>query len=98
MTRGARPGPRGRGRLRRGRRGRHSPGPVRYIDPAKVEQAIESSIRDSRDLEADVVCPAGVEQREGMRFACLATLRDGTTNTFTVDQTDDDGNVTYEGR
>ncbi len=73
-------------------------GPVRYIDPAKVELAIETSIRDSRDLEADVACPAGVEQREGLSFACLATLRDGTANTFTVDQTDDKGNVTYEGR
>lgn len=73
-------------------------GAVRYIDADRVETAIEESILASRDLDATVVCPTGVEQRKGLRFACLATLRDGTTNTFTVDQTDDDGNVTYEGR
>lgn len=79
-----------------------SDGPSKPADPvildtAQVERSIEESIATQRDLDATVICPTGVEQKKGLRFACLATYQGGQ-NTFTVDQADDEGNVTYEGQ
>jgi hypothetical protein len=66
------------------------------LDTSKVAQAIRDSIRSERQLKARVVCPSQVPQQKGYRFACLAVLKHGTT-TFSVDQTDDQGHVTYVG-
>ncbi|MEA2168306.1 MAG: hypothetical protein QOF76_1606 [Solirubrobacteraceae bacterium] len=73
-------------------------GPGRVLDPSRVERAITESIKAKRDLDATVVCPAGIPQRKGYAFACLAVLDGGGKNTFTVTETDDAGHVTYVGR
>jgi hypothetical protein len=72
------------------------PTATHVLDTSKVAQAIQDSIRAERKLRARVVCPTGVPQQKGLRFACLAVLEHGTT-TFTVDQSDDQGHVTYVG-
>ena len=64
------------------------------LDTRRVERAIERSIADERDVEADVVCPASVEQSRGHTFRCVATSGAGRT-TFVVHQVDGRGNVTY---
>lgn len=71
--------------------------PAKVLDTAKVERSITDSIKAQRNLNAQVVCPTGIAQEKGLSFACLATYKGGTT-TFTVEQTDDAGNVTYEGQ
>jgi hypothetical protein len=72
-------------------------GKATILNTAKVSRAIEASIAKQRNLKARVVCPTGVAQQKGLKFACLASYKGGQT-TFTVDQTDDKGNVTYEGQ
>jgi hypothetical protein len=67
------------------------------LNTAKVARAIAASIAKQRGIKAKVVCPSGVLQQKGLKFACLATYKGGST-TFTVDQTDDKGNVKYVGR
>lgn len=64
------------------------------LDTKRVERAIEQSILAERRVTADVDCPAGVQQRRGLTFRCVATTKAGTT-TFVVRQQDDKGNVTY---
>jgi Domain of unknown function (DUF4333) len=70
---------------------------VVILDTKRVERAIEQSIREQRDVRADVDCPSGVHQGKGLTFNCTAKTKDGTT-TFVVQQKDDKGNVTYEAR
>jgi Na+-transporting methylmalonyl-CoA/oxaloacetate decarboxylase gamma subunit len=67
------------------------------LNTAKVARAITVSIAKQRKIKAKVVCPSGVPQQEGLKFACLAIYKGGTT-TFTVDQTDGKGNVKYVGQ
>jgi hypothetical protein len=44
----------------------------------------------------DVSCPADVEARSGATFSCSASVEDQPI-TFTVTQTDDEGNVRIDG-
>lgn len=67
------------------------------LNTKRVEKAIEDSIRAKRDVEADVDCPSGVHQREGLTFECVATTSAGST-VFVVEQKDSNGNVTYAAR
>jgi hypothetical protein len=74
-----------------------TPASTHILDTGKVAQAIQDSIKAERKLKAKVVCPSQVPQQKGFKFACLAVLKHGST-TFTVDQTDDQGHVTYVGQ
>ncbi|CAN5541433.1 hypothetical protein BH10ACT11_BH10ACT11_11410 [soil metagenome] len=65
------------------------------LNTAKVESAIQESILKQRGVQAQVSCPADVEQKKGIVFSCDAVV-DSDTTEFTVTQTDDDGNVHYE--
>jgi hypothetical protein len=68
--------------------------PTTQLDTSKVAQAIKDSIKDQRDIKAKVTCPESVVQAKGRDFVCVAKTKDGETN-FAVQQTDDNGNVTY---
>ncbi|MEA2125504.1 MAG: hypothetical protein QOI80_2286, partial [Solirubrobacteraceae bacterium] len=58
--------------------GGDKPAKPRQLDTAKVEQAIRASIQTQRNLSARVVCPTGVVQQTGFRFACLAVYKGGS--------------------
>ncbi|MDO9354368.1 MAG: DUF4333 domain-containing protein [Solirubrobacteraceae bacterium] len=68
--------------------------PTTQLDTTKVERAIKDSIKEQRDIRARVTCPESVLQAKGRDFVCVAKTKDGETN-FAVQQTDDNGNVTY---
>lgn len=65
------------------------------LNTAKVESAIQKSILKQRGVQAQVSCPANVEQKKGIVFSCDAVV-DSNTTEFTVTQTDDEGHVHYE--
>jgi Domain of unknown function (DUF4333) len=71
--------------------------PLVVLDIAKVERAIEQSIRSQRHLPSTVTCPAEVIQRAGIAFTCKASVG-GRSYPFAVREVDGDGHVRYEGR
>jgi len=71
--------------------------PLIALDIAKVERAIEQSIRSQRHLPSTVVCPAEVIQRAGIAFMCTATVGH-RSYPFAVTEVDGNGHVRYEGR
>ena len=72
--------------------------PLRILNIAKVEHAIETSVRDERHLRATVSCPAEVLQQKGLIFRCSAVIRGGTRRyPFVVRETDEAGHVRYLG-
>jgi hypothetical protein len=66
------------------------------LDTERVERSIEQSVKEQRNLEADVSCPVNIEQKKGNDFTCVAKVR-GKEFEFRVTQTDSEGHVTYEG-
>ena len=65
------------------------------LDTEKVERAIEDSSLTQRGAEAQVSCPSGVHQKEGLSFDCTAVAGGGSTR-FVVTQVDGSGQVHYE--
>jgi hypothetical protein len=68
--------------------------PTTILNTEKVESAIEQSIVNQRDQVADVSCPSGVHQQNGLVFTCWATVGSNDTP-FVVTQTDAAGHVRY---
>jgi hypothetical protein len=66
---------------------------VRII-PENVEVLIAQSA--TKPLE-DVDCPKGIALEKGGRFKCVASFRDGTSESVTIVQRDDLGNVEVVG-
>jgi hypothetical protein len=66
------------------------------LDTERIEHAIEDTIWQKRHLRARVSCPAGTEQKKGLKFTCTATYPGGQ-NPFVVTQDDDRGAVHYAG-
>ncbi|MGY1708411.1 DUF4333 domain-containing protein [Geodermatophilus sp. SYSU D00758] len=65
------------------------------IDTAEAERQIAALTEDQVGLAATgVECPEDVEARAGNTFTCTATL-DGQETSFTVEQTDGEGNVEF---
>jgi hypothetical protein len=70
--------------------------PLTILNIAKVEHAIEASVRDERRLRAAVSCPAEVLQQKGLVFRCSAVIRGGTRRyLFVVREIDEAGHVRY---
>lgn len=65
------------------------------LNTQTVASAIKKSIKDQRSIKAHVVCPSPIVQKQGNDFVCKATTKDGTVTDFAVQQTDDQGHVTY---
>jgi Domain of unknown function (DUF4333) len=67
------------------------------IDTAEVERQIAGLTEEQVGVAAqDVRCPEDVEAVAGESFTCTATLEDQPVS-FTVEQTDDEGNVQVTG-
>ncbi|MGY1814776.1 DUF4333 domain-containing protein [Blastococcus sp. SYSU D00820] len=63
------------------------------LDTAAAEERIVTLTQEETGVAAtDVSCPADVEAEAGATFTCTAVL-DGQGTSFTVRQTDDEGNV-----
>ena len=72
--------------------------PLTILNIAKVEHAIETSVRDERHLRATVSCPAEVLQQKGLIFRCSAVIQGGTRRyPFVVREIDEAGHVRYLG-
>jgi hypothetical protein len=66
---------------------------TKTLDMAEAEREIAQLTEDQAGVApTDVSCPAQVEARSGETFTCTASLEDQPMS-FTVTQTDDDGNV-----
>ncbi|MCA1682745.1 MAG: hypothetical protein LC685_01900 [Actinobacteria bacterium] len=68
---------------------------VVILNTEKVERAIEGSILTQRHKHAQVSCPAGVHQKRGLVFACMAATKNTKTR-FVVTQIDKFGRVQYK--
>ena len=69
---------------------------TKILDSAKAEQLIAQSTEDQAGVApTDVSCPSDIEAEAGATFTCTASL-EGQPISFTVTQTDDDGNVDVE--
>lgn len=64
------------------------------LNTERVERSIEASILAQRHLASQVSCPVNIEQKAGVVFICVATVRG---RQFPVDVTEIDGrgHVTY---
>ncbi|MBF6620295.1 MAG: DUF4333 domain-containing protein [Patulibacter sp.] len=65
-----------------------------FLDTKVVALAITDSIRNQRDMTAEVTCPEQIPQAKGVTFVCEAATRNGRSE-FVVTQKDDQGNVDY---
>jgi hypothetical protein len=67
------------------------------LDLAEAERQIAQLTEEQSGVApTDVSCPADVEARSGATFSCSASVEDQPI-TFTVTQTDDEGNVRIDG-
>jgi hypothetical protein len=70
---------------------------TKTLDRADAEREIAQLTEDQAGVApTDVSCPADIEAESGATFACSASLEDQPIS-FTVTQTDDDGNVEISG-
>lgn len=66
---------------------------TKILDSTEAEQLISQATEDQAGVApTDVSCPSDIEAEAGATFSCTASL-EGQPITFTVTQTDDDGNV-----
>lgn len=72
-----------------------SSAPPTILDTEAVERSIEASSLAQRGQRAEVSCPSGVHQKEGLVFDCTAVVGRVSTR-FVVTQLDGAGNVHYE--
>jgi hypothetical protein len=71
-----------------------SSGPAE-LDTTALEQRIAASLSDRAGSDVTGSCPSGVALEAGNSFTCTATGSDGTRTVVLVQQTDDNGNVTW---
>ena len=69
---------------------------TKILDSTEAEQLISQATEDQAGVApTDVSCPSDIEAEAGATFSCTASL-EGQPISFTVTQTDDDGNVDVE--
>ncbi|WP_116453515.1 DUF4333 domain-containing protein [Blastococcus litoris] len=69
---------------------------AKTLDTADVETQVQRLTAEQTGVAPeDVACPADVEAESGAAFTCTASL-EGQPISFTVTQTDDEGNVQIE--
>ena len=70
---------------------------TKTLDTADAERQVAQLTEEQAGIApTDVSCPADIEAESGATFACTASLEDQPIS-FTVTQTDDDGNVQISG-
>jgi Domain of unknown function (DUF4333) len=67
---------------------------IAALDTGKIERAIAQSSLAQRGQRAQVSCPSGVPQVEGLKFSCTAVV--GSTSTRFVVEQDEAGHVHYK--
>ena len=67
------------------------------LNTEKVERAIEHSSLAQRGKHAQVSCPSGVHQKQGLVFFCTAVVKHRSTR-FVVTELDGRGHVHYVAR
>jgi hypothetical protein len=67
------------------------------LNTEKIERAIEHSSLTQRGKHAQVSCPSGVHQKQGVVFSCTAVVGRGSTR-FIVTELDGSGHVHYAAR
>ena len=68
---------------------------AKTIDAQHVARSIEDTIAGERNITAKVTCPAGVEQKKGVKFTCTAKVKGEADTPFEVTVTDDAGAVDF---
>jgi hypothetical protein len=71
--------------------------PATILNTEKVERAIEQTSLTQRGKHAQVSCPSGVHQKEGLVFSCTALVKRASTR-FVVTELNGSGHVHYEAR
>lgn len=71
--------------------------PLVVLDIAKVQRAIEASVRDQRRVRATVACPSEVLQQAGVTFRCTAAVDHARSYPFVVTEVDGAGHLRYLG-
>ena len=67
------------------------------LDTDKAEEEIAKGIEEQTEATIDSVeCPDDVDIEAGHTFDCTVNVSDGSTETVTVTQDDDEGNITWE--
>lgn len=67
------------------------------LDTAGLEEEILAGLESEMGVDLDrAECPDSVEPRQGDVFVCRVHAADGSVGTVEVEQTDDQGNVTWE--
>lgn len=74
-----------------------SSGSATILNTEKVERAIEHSSLAQRGQYAQVSCPSGVHQQNGLVFTCIAVAENVSTR-FVVTELDASGHVHYVAR
>lgn len=74
-----------------------SSGSPTVLNTASIERAIEQSSLAQRGIHAEVNCPSGVQQKQGLVFACVAVV-DRNATRFVVTELDGRGDVHYAAR
>jgi hypothetical protein len=70
---------------------------ITTLNSGKIERAIAQSSLAQRGQRAQVSCPSGIPQKEGLRFSCTAVVGSVSTR-FVVAEQDESGHVRYEAR
>jgi hypothetical protein len=74
-----------------------SSGSPATINANTIERAIADSSLAQRGIHAQVSCPSGVPDKQGLVFYCTAVVNRGST-TFVVTELNGSGAVHYEAR
>jgi hypothetical protein len=70
---------------------------IATLNSGKIERAIAQSSLAQRGQRAQVSCPSGVPQIEGLKFSCTAVVGSVSTRFVVVEQ-DESGHVRYKAR
>jgi hypothetical protein len=70
---------------------------IATLNSGKIEWAIAQSSLAQRGQRAQVSCPSGIPQMEGLKFSCTAVVGSVSTRFVVVEQ-DESGHVRYEAR
>ncbi len=71
-----------------------SSAPRVVLDTKRVELSVQAAILQQRHLPASVSCPDNVQQKQGVRFTCFATVHRRRYPVL-VNETNGSGHVTY---
>ncbi|MEO8323167.1 MAG: DUF4333 domain-containing protein, partial [Actinomycetota bacterium] len=66
------------------------------LEGGDIEKQVAGDVKDQNGVDVEVVCPDDIEAKEGGAFTCTATDDQGQEVPIDVEQTDAEGNVTWQ--